>query len=235
MITGDMEKLYPSAKTLVKDKAASRVFAKDASLYDFSEEARACAERFMGWADLGTNPHCDVDEIARFADEVAASQIDTIVIMGQGGSTQAPMTLTKYNKIDSNRVSVKTLDSDSPVRMRELFAWCKPESTLFIVSSKSGGTIEPRMYLAAITDHYKPLLGDEFPKHLVAITDPGTMLEKQAVEEGWLKVFSGLPEVGGRFSALSVFGLVPAAIAGIDIRALLQHAREAERICSQGF
>ncbi len=233
MITGDMEKLYPSAKTLVKDKAASRVFAKDASLYDFSEEARACAERFMGWADLGTNPHCDVDEIARFADEVAASQIDTIVIMGQGGSTQAPMTLTKYNKIDSNRVSVKTLDSDSPVRMRELFAWCKPESTLFIVSSKSGGTIEPRMYLAAITDHYKPLLGDEFPKHLVAITDPGTMLEKQAVEEGWLKVFSGLSEVGGRFSALSVFGLVPAAIAGIDIRALLQHAREAERICSE--
>ncbi len=198
MITGDMEKLYPSAKTLVKDKAASRVFAKDASLYDFSEEARACAERFMGWADLGTNPHCDVDEIARFADEVAASQIDTIVIMGQGGSTQAPMTLTKYNKIDSNRVSVKTLDSDSPVRMRELFAWCKPESTLFIVSSKSGGT-----------------------------------MEKQAVEEGWLKVFSGLSEVGGRFSALSVFGLVPAAIAGIDIRALLQHAREAERICSE--
>ncbi len=233
MITGDMEKLYPSAKVLVKDKAASRVFAKDASLYDFSEEARDCAEHFMGWTDLASNPHCDIDEIVRFADEVAASQIDTIVIMGQGGSTQAPMTLTKYNKIDSNRVSVKTLDSDSPVRMRQLFATCKPENTMFIVSSKSGGTIEPRMYLEAITDHYKPLLGDEFPKHLVAITDPGTMLEKQAVEEGWCKVFSGVPGVGGRFSALSVFGLVPAAIAGIDIRELLKHAREAERSCSE--
>lgn len=233
MITGDMEKLYPSAKTLVKEKVASRVFTKDASLYDFSEAAQQCAQHFMGWTDLASNPHCDIDEIIRFADEVAASQIDTMVIMGQGGSTQAPMTLTKYNKIDSNRVSVKTLDSDSPVRMRELIAWCKPENTLFIVSSKSGGTIEPRMYLAAITEHYGPLLGDEFPKHLVAITDPGTMLEKQAIEEGWLKVFSGLPEVGGRFSALSVFGLVPAAIAGIDIRALLEHAREAERICSE--
>lgn len=233
MITGDMEKLYPSAKILVRDKAASRVFAKDASLYDFSEEARDCAEHFMGWTDLASNPRCDIDDIIKFADEVAASQIDTIVIMGQGGSTQAPMTLTKYNKIDNNRVSVKTLDSDSPVRMRQLFASCKPESTMFIVSSKSGGTIEPRMYLKAITDHYAPLLGDEFHNHLVAITDPGTMLEKQATEEGWRKIFSGVPEVGGRFSALSVFGLVPAAIAGIDIRELLKHAREAERSCSE--
>ncbi len=233
MIIGDMEKLYPSAKTLVKDCVASRVHAKDASLYDFSEEARECAEHFMGWTQLASNPPYDIDEIARFADEVAASQIDTIVIMGQGGSTQAPMTLTKYNKIDSNRVSVKTLDSDSPVRMRELFASCKPENTLFLVSSKSGGTIEPRMYLAAITEHYKPLLGDDFYKHLVAITDPGTQLERQATEEGWLKIFTGVPEVGGRFSALSVFGLVPAAIAGIDIHSLLAHAREAERKCAE--
>lgn len=233
MITGDMEKLYPSAKTLVKDKVASRVFKKDASLYDFSEEARECAERFMGWTDLASHPKCDIDEIIRFADEVAASPIDTIVIMGQGGSTQAPMTLTKYNKVDRNRISVKTLDSDSPVRMREIFAWCKPETTMFIVSSKSGGTIEPRMYLKAITDHYKPLLGDDFYKHLIAITDPGTQLERQATDEGWAKIFSGVPEVGGRFSALSVFGLVPAAIAGIDIRELLKHAREAERSCSE--
>ena len=233
MITGDMEKLYPSAKTLVKDKVASRVFKKDASLYDFSEEAKDVAERFMGWADLASNPQCDIEEIIDFADKVAESGIENIVIMGQGGSTQAPMTLTKYNKVDRNRISVKTLDSDSPIRMREIFAWCKPETTMFIVSSKSGGTIEPRMYLEAITEHYKPLLGDNFYKHLIAITDPGTMLEKQAIEEGWSKVFSGVPEVGGRFSALSVFGLVPAAIAGIDIRSLLHHAREAERSCSE--
>ncbi len=233
MIIGDMEKLYPSAKTLVKDRVASRIHEQDASLYDFSDEARTCAEHFMGWTQLATNPPCDIDEIVNFADEVAASNIDTIVIMGQGGSTQAPMTLTKYNKLDNNRVSVKTLDSDSPVRMREIFASCKAENTLFIVSSKSGGTIEPRMYLAAITEHYRPLLGDDFPRHLVAITDPGTQLERQATEEGWAKVFNGVPEVGGRFSALSVFGLVPAAIAGIDIRSLLDHARAAELKCAE--
>lgn len=233
MITGDMDKLYPSAKTLVTNNVASRIFAKDASLYDFSEEARKCAEHYMGWTQLASSPHCDIDEVIAFADEVAASDIDTVVVMGQGGSTQAPMTLTKYNKIDSNRVAVKILESDSPVRMRELFAACRPESTLFIVSSKSGGTIEPHMYLAAITEHYKPLLGADFPKHLIAITDPGSDLERQAREEGWLKIFSGVPEVGGRFSALSVFGLVPAAIAGIDIRSLLEHACEAEAKCAE--
>lgn len=233
MLSGSMDKPYPSATTLVNDRVASRLQRKDATLYDFSPEAQACAESYMGWADLASNPPCDIDEIVRFADEVAASPIDTIVIMGQGGSTQAPMTLTKYNKVDRNRIAVKTLDSDSPVRMREVFAGCKPETTMFIVSSKSGGTIEPRMYLKAVTDHYQPLLGDEFPKHLIAITDPGTQLERQAIEEGWAKVFSGVPEVGGRFSALSVFGLVPAAIAGIDIPRLLEHAREAERVCSQ--
>lgn len=232
MISGDMEKLYPSAKKLVQDRAASRVFAKDITLYDFSQTAAEYAKNYMGWTDLASNPKCDIDDIISFADEIS-ERIDTLVIMGQGGSTQAPMTLTKYNKRDNNRVSVKTLDSDSPVRMRELFASCKPETTMFIFSSKSGGTIEPRMLFAAIKEHYEPILGDEFPKHLIAITDPGTDLEKRAKEEGWLKIFSGLPEVGGRFSALSVFGLVPAAIAGIDIRSLLDHAREAERRCSE--
>ena len=221
-----------TAETLINDRVASRIFAKDATLYDFSETAFEFGRNFMGWTDLATNPKCDVDDIVSFADMVHEKGIETIAILGQGGSTQAPMTLTKYNKIDANRISVVTMDSDSPVRMRELFAHCKPETTMFVFSSKSGGTIEPRMLFAAIEEHYGKQLGEEFPQHLIAITDPGTALERKAKDEGWAKVFSGIPEVGGRFSALSVFGLVPAAIAGIDIRALLDHARKAERECS---
>lgn len=233
MISGEMEKLYPSAKMLVKDRVASRIFEKDATLYDFSEEARECAEHFMGWTDLAGNPHCDIDALMDFADKTIADGIDTVVLIGQGGSTQAPMTLTKYNKMDTNRVSFKVLDSDSPVRMRELFASCNAEKTLFIISSKSGGTIEPRMLLEAIRQHYAPELGDDLVKHLVAVSDPGTALEAIALDEGWLAVFTGMPEVGGRFSALSVFGLLPAAFAGIDIRNLLAHAKEAEIKCSE--
>ncbi|MCI8366799.1 MAG: glucose-6-phosphate isomerase [Eggerthellaceae bacterium] len=234
MITGDMEKLYPSAKILVRDCVASRLHQKDASLYNFSDQAQECAEQFMGWVDLGSNPPLPVEEIQAFADEVVASGIDTVVLVGQGGSTQAPMTITKYNKPDKNRVTFKTLDSDSPVRLREIIATCNPATTLVIISSKSGGTIEPRMALAALRPVFEEALGpEEAVRHLVAITDPGSDLERLAREEGWLKVLPGEPSVGGRFSALSVFGLLPAALVGIDLAELMEHARMAERLCSE--
>ena len=236
MLTGEMEKLYPSAKTLVKENVASRLHNKDADLYNFSDEARECAAKFLGWTDLASNPPCPLADIQSFADNVTAQGIKTVVLIGQGGSTQAPMTITKYNKVDSNRVAFKTLDSDSPVRVRSILAGAKPESTLFILPSKSGGTIEPRLALRAVRDTIvaSGCMDDaELVKHLVAVTDPGSDLEAQAREEGWLAVFSGEPQVGGRFSALSVFGLLPAALAGIDLEEFLSHAVEAERQCSE--
>ena len=96
MLSVDVEKLYPAAKTLVKARAASRIHAKDATLYDFSPEAQACASDYMGWVDLATSPLCDMDAIQAFADEVVEAGLDTILLIGQGGSTQAPMTITKY-------------------------------------------------------------------------------------------------------------------------------------------
>lgn len=233
MISGDMEKLYPSAKTLVKEQVASRIYSQDATVFNYSQAAEACAREYTGWARLASCPQCNVDELMAFADAVVADGISSVVLLGQGGSTQAPMTITKYNKVDRNRVSFKTLDSDSPVRMRALFAACEPEKTLFIISSKSGGTIEPRMQLLAIRQHFEEALGEDMPKHLVAITDPGTDLEHIAREEGWRAVFLGEPTVGGRFSALSVFGLLPAALAGIDLHDFLEHAKEAEKRCSE--
>lgn len=236
MLSGDLEKLYPSAKTLVKECAASRLHAKDASLYGFAEEAQACAERYMGWTDLASNPPYPLHEIQAFADSVIAQGLKTVVLIGQGGSTQAPMTITKYNKPDSSMVTFKTLDSDSPVRVRATLAEAKPETTLFVISSKSGGTIEPRLALQAVRNAV--LASDrmdevELAEHLVAITDPGSDLERQAREEGWAAVFPGEPSVGGRFSALSVFGLLPAALVGINLEELMMHAVEAERQCSE--
>ena len=234
MLTADMEKLYPSAKKLVRECVPSRVYAKDASLYDFDQQAQECAARFMGWADLATHPQCDVARVKAFADEIVAEGIETVLLVGQGGSTQAPMTITKYNKIDSNRVDFKTLDSVSPVRVREMLATARLESTLIVIASKSGSTIEPRMLLQALRAAYaEEAPATDIVRHLVAITDPGTDLERQAREEGWRAVFSGEPTVGGRFSALSVFGLLPAALAGIDIDSFLAHAAEAERRCSE--
>ena len=234
MISGDMEKLYPSAKTLVKECVASRVHAKDATLYDFSEQAQACAERYMGWTDLASNPPYPLADIQAFADSIIEQGLKTVVLIGQGGSTQAPMTITKYNKPDSSRIVFKTLDSDSPVRVRAILAEARPETTLFVISSKSGGTIEPRLALRAVRDAVGDALAEEeLVQHLVAITDPGSDLERQAREEGWAAVLPGEPSVGGRCSALSVFGLLPAALVGIDLEELLEHAVEAEKRCSE--
>ncbi len=234
MLIGEVEKLYPSAKTLVKEKVASRIHAKDSSLYAFSEEAEQAACDYFGWTDLASNPPYPVGQIQDFADEAHRNGIKTVVLIGQGGSTQAPMTITKYNAVDSERIVFRTLDSDSPVRLRAILAEAKPESTLFMVSSKSGGTIEPRMVLKAVRKALGKTMGEgEIVKHLVAITDPGSGLEKQAREEGWLAVFPGEPTVGGRFSAISIFGLLPAALVGIDITKFLSHAVDAERRCSE--
>ena len=234
MLINDTEKLYPSAKILVRDKVASRLHAKDASLYDFDEAAAECAKIYTGWATLASQPPYPYKKIQAFAEGIIAEGFKTVLLIGQGGSTQAPMTITKYNKVDRNALDFKVLDSVSPVRVRSILAGLDLERTLVLVSSKSGGTIEMRSVLDAVLDHFEMYLKTEkIPSHLVAITDPGSDLEKRAHDEGWRACFLGEPTVGGRFSALSVFGLVPAALVGIDLGGFLGHAKDAERVCSE--
>ena len=235
MLSSDANKLYPSTKVLVRDRVASRLHGKDAELYGFSKEAKAISEQYMGWADLASNPPLSLDKISSFAKEAHKAGLTDIVLIGQGGSTQAPMTITKYYQVNrSGLVTFNTLDLVSPVCVREVLSQCDPEKTLVIVSSKSGSTIEPTVVLKAVREvlaEHLPRV--ELPRHLVAITDPGSVLEKQAKEENWLAVFNGEPTVGGRFSALSVFGLLPAALAGIDIEEFVEHAHKAEIDCSE--
>lgn len=224
---------YPSADELIAQNVASRIHAKDATLYNFSDNAEEFARNYMGWTQLATNPPHPIAEIESFAQEMEARGIKTVLLIGQGGSTQAPMTLTKYNKVDSNKVSFKTLDSVSPVRMRAILAECDPRTTLVIQSSKSGGTIEPSLVTEAVEKLLASQLSeDELGDHFIAITDPGSDLEKKANDKGWMKVFNGEPTVGGRYSALSVFGLVPAACVGINLRTLMDRARAAENACA---
>ena len=234
MIDFAIQGIYPpSLQALVDGKVASRIRQKDSSLYGFSTEAQQCASEYMGWATLASQPPYPIEDIQAFADEQIAAGLQTVILIGQGGSTQAPMTMTKYNKPDSQLVSFKTLDSVSPVRVRTILAECDPKKTLIIQSSKSGGTIEPTLVMKAVRGVLAESLPvEEIPKHLVAITDPGSDLEKRATEEGWLKVFNGEATVGGRYSALSVFGLVPAALVGIKLADLMEAAREAEELCA---
>lgn len=220
-----------ASKLLVENSVASRIGAGDASLYDFSEDAMECAAQFMGWRDLASRPPVSPGSIISFARQARNDGLNKVVLLGQGGSTQAPMTITKYDKQDRGNVTFRIIDSVSPVRVREFLETTNPFETLLLVSSKSGGTIEPNSLLIAIKQAFAPILGEELPNHLVAITDPGSSLEKMAQEEAWRKIFYGKESVGGRYSALSVFGLVPAALTGIDIIKFLEFAADAEEQC----
>lgn len=233
MINFEADAPGASAQVLIDNKVASRVHNKDSKLYNFSENAQLFARDFMGWTTLASEPPLPLSEIQNFADSLIARGLKTVVLIGQGGSTQAPMTLTKYNKADSSLISFKTIDSVSPVRVRAIMSECDPKTTLVIHSSKSGGTIEPHTIMQAVLDIMGERLSEEeIYDHLVAITDPGSDLEKRAIEEGWLRVFTGEPSVGGRYSALSVFGLLPAALAGINLNAIIKSAAQAEELCS---
>lgn len=165
MLSVDVEKLYPAAKTLVKARAASRIHAKDARC-TISPRGASVRERLHGMGRSGHQPLVRHGRYPGFADEVVEAGLDTILLIGQGGSTQAPMTITKYNKHDSTRVKFRTLDSDSPVRVREMLTICDPHRTLVIISSKSGGTIEPRMLLEAVRASFEKELGEHVVKHL---------------------------------------------------------------------
>lgn len=230
----ETSKSYPSAKILVAERAASRIHAKDATLYGFSDAARECAANFMGWADLASNPPVSLKKIKKLAKHFAKEGVQTAVLIGQGGSTQASMTMTKFVKEASPRIKFRTLDSDSPIRFREMLASCDVKKTLVIVSSKSGGTLEMRLMLSAVRKAFlKEMSAKEFASRLVAITDPGSPLEARAREENWAAILPGEPTVGGRFSALSVFGLFPAALVGIDLKSFMRKAQKAERRCSE--
>ena len=225
---------YPSESVLVENRVASRVHAKDASLYVFSDEARECAENFMGWADLASDPPVKIKKIRKFAEHFVSEGMEDVLLIGQGGSTQASMTMTKFIKDANPQMRLRTMDSDSPVRLREALAACDLKKTLVVVSSKSGGTLEMRCMLAALREAFlSEMTEKKFLDHLVAITDPGSPLEERAKEEGWAAILRGEPTVGGRFSALSVFGLFPAALAGIDVKKFVARAEEAEKRCSQ--
>lgn len=222
----------PCMEQLIAAKAASRIRQKDATLYDFSAEAQSCAENFMGWATLASQPPCPIDEIQGYAKHLQDLGLETVVLIGQGGSTQAPMTVTKYHKDEDATFKFKTLDSVSPVRFRGILSDLDPKTTLFIHASKSGGTIEPSLVTSAVQDWLKERIPEEeIGSHFIAITDPGSGLEQKAKNEHWRHIFNGEPTVGGRYSALSVFGLVPAALVGIDLQKFVGSALEAEELC----
>jgi glucose-6-phosphate isomerase len=195
-----------------------RIWAYDASLWTGSGE-----DRWLGWLDVVTRTRTHIGELNAFAD-AATDQFHDCVLLGMGGSSLAPEVLRRTFAVESFHV----LDTTHPAAVRRLERELDLEQTLFLVSSKSGSTIETRSHL----DYFWERCGGRGAQ-FVAITDPGSELERLANEQGFRAMFAGEPEIGGRYSALSLFGIVPAALMGVDVERFLQTAAEMTVACHE--
>lgn len=172
----------------------------------------------LGWLTIAERMLEQADELQAFVDGVREDGLRDVVLLGMGGSSLAPEVLRRTFGSAPGNPTLHVLDSTDAATIRSVQERIDPAKTLFLVSSKSGGTIEPLSLFA----HFWSLRGEG--ANFAAITDPGTGLEKLAHEHGFRHVFAGDPDIGGRYSALSPFGIVPAALIGVDFRALLQGA-----------
>jgi transaldolase/glucose-6-phosphate isomerase len=204
-----------------------RLWEKDYRLWS-PEPIPELSDR-LGWLDLPNSMTAAVDTLSRLAREVAAEGIRDAVVLGMGGSSLAPEVFARTFAPAFGNPALTVLDSTHPDAVRALGTRLDPEKSLFVVSSKSGTTTEMRSFFF----YFWELLKDvpQRGRHFVAVTDPGTPLEKMARERGFRAVINAPEEVGGRYSALTPFGLVPAALLGVDPARLLSRARAMAEAC----
>lgn len=204
----------------------ARLWAHDATLWKDDEKSQEFIRSFVGWLRVPEKMRDHVEDLHELADEVK-TEFDHIVLLGMGGSSLCPEVLRRSFGRDPGFPELIVLDSVLPVMVRGVESRIDPAKTLFLVSSKSGGTIEPNTLLAIFWEKVVATKGDAAGRNFIAITDEGTSLAKEAEAKGFRRTFINPSDIGGRYSALSFFGLVPAALMGLDVSALLDRADEA--------
>ncbi len=204
---------------------------KEATLWTDSAEGQESIRSFMGWLRVAETMQKAVSEIDTFVQEVKAAGFEHVVVMGMGGSTMAPIVFEKSFERANGGLPISVLDTTDPGTVQQIEQSVPLEKTLFIVASKSGTTAEPLAFGDYFYAKLKEIKGDKAGENFVAITDPGSKFVTNATNEGYRKIFLNFAEVGGRFSALTYFGLVPAALYGINIAELLDRAVAMMRAC----
>jgi transaldolase/glucose-6-phosphate isomerase len=222
------EALEPAvARTLARaaeEDVARRIWKKDDTLWGPAGQPEV-ADR-LGWLVVGETFREEVDDLEAFAEGAAADGLTDAVLLGMGGSSLAPEVMRRSFGVHAGRLRLHVLDSTDPQAVLDVERAVDLERTLFLVSSKSGGTIETMSHFRHFWERVGR--GDRF----AAITDPGSPLAGLAERHGFRRTFLNDPEIGGRYSALSFFGLVPAALIGADLDALLDGAETAATACT---
>ncbi len=217
---------------LEKARFAERLWAKDATVWKSEPEHQKLIKHALGWLTAPDASAASLGPVRAFADEIAAEGFTHAVVLGMGGSSLCVETMRRVLAVAPGRPALHVLDSTHPDNVRALEAELDVAKTLFIVASKSGSTMEPNCYMDYFWDLAARRPGAKPGRQFAAITDPGTSLDKLSRERGFRKTFLNPADVGGRFSALTMFGLVPAAVCGADAAGLLDRARAAARACS---
>jgi len=215
-----------AVKKLEKDKAIERIWKKDATLWKDDDAHKKIIANALGWLNVPEVMLKNAAEIVAFAESVR-KDFDDVVVLGMGGSSLCSEVTRRVFPSREGWPALSTLDSTVPQAVRALDARVNLVRTLFIVASKSGTTTEPLMFHRYFYDRVKSVRGDRAGENFIAVTDPGTQMVKDAERDKFRKIFINMPDIGGRYSALSNFGMVPAALAGVDIVTLLDRANHA--------
>jgi transaldolase/glucose-6-phosphate isomerase len=204
-----------------------RLWQHDASLWTNDDEAN-----WLGWLGITDDQLGSVGQLKAFADEIKRAGFSDILLLGMGGSSLCPEVLSLTYPQTPGFPRLHILDSTDPAQIRSVEKKVNLAKTLFIVSSKSGSTLEPNIYKQYFFERVKQTVGaDKAGSHFIAITDPGSKMQQVAERDHFRHIFYGLPSIGGRYSALSNFGIVPAAAMGLDTGKFLQHAKEMVEAC----
>jgi transaldolase/glucose-6-phosphate isomerase len=202
-----------------------RLWQHDKSVWTGTDE-----DKWLGW--LTSPASADVADYEDFAQRVKGQNFSDAVVLGMGGSSLGPEVLAETFAGKPGFPKLHVLDSTDPAQVRAMEKAVDIAKTLFIVSSKSGGTTEPNVMKDYFFARVSKAIGAGKAGHrFIAVTDPGSSLEKVATRQGFARIFHGDPAIGGRYSVLSPFGLVPAAAAGIDLRTMLKHTLSMVRSC----
>jgi transaldolase/glucose-6-phosphate isomerase len=204
-----------------------RFWQRDATLWTGEDEAK-----WLGWLDITEEQIAHPVELRNLAKEVWSAGFKDVLLLGMGGSSLGPEVLRlTFGKI-AGYPDVHVLDSTDPAQVKAFENKVDIARTLFIVSSKSGSTLEPNIFKQYFFERVKQAVGaDKAGSHFIAITDPGSKMQQVAEGDRFRHIFFGRASIGGRYSALSHFGMVPAAVMGVDIKKLLDRAQEMVRAC----
>ncbi len=226
------ESLAATVKSTIADWQSGgkmkRLWDRDASLWTGTDESN-----WLGWLDIVEEQSAQREHLQKFAKEVQTRGFEYILLLGMGGSSLCPEVLRMTFGHIPHFPVLHVLDSTDPAQVKAFEHQIDISKTLFIVSSKSGSTLEPNIFKQYFFERTKQTLGGhEAGGHFIAITDPGSKMQQVAEADKFLHVFFGRPSIGGRYSALSNFGMIPAAAIGLDTRKFLSRAAEMVRGCA---